>query len=239
MLESEKYIIRRVELDHRAIQDWNEYPFCIPSIAKLTILDLHQSATFLIGENGAGKSTLIEAIADLIGISTSGGSKNFQRDSQAHGPRLSEALRLVRGAKREDLGYFLRAETMFNVSVEAKEYWPGARLSEMSHGESFLWLAMNYFKSPGIYILDEPEAALSPQRQLAFLARIHQLTREGSQFIISTHSPILLAYPYSQIYQLDDQGISEAEYENTDPFTITQAVVTNRQKMMQDLLENQ
>lgn len=203
------------------VPDRRMYPFDIPAIAHLERLELHPEVTFFVGENGSGKSTLLEAIAIKAGFNAEGGTKNF---GSAHRPSESDLhryLRLARGARREQRGFFLRAETMFNVATEAEGYPGWERLHEMSHGESFLWVAMNRFGPRGLYILDEPEAALSPTRQLSFLCRMHQLVREGSQLVISTHSPILLAYPGARIVQLGPSGIEHVRYEDTEHYAVT------------------
>jgi predicted ATPase len=193
--------------------------------------------TFLVGENGSGKSTLIEAIAIKAGFNPEGGTKNFRVSNRPSESVLHQSLRLVRGTRRERGGFFLRAETMFNVFTEAEEYredgWED--LHEKSHGEAFLWVAMNRFHANGLYILDEPESALSPQRQLAFLGRVHQLVRGGGQFVISTHSPILMAYPEARIFSLDGDGIREVGYEDTEHYAVTKAFLQNPGRMLREI----
>lgn len=213
-----------LQLLRERVPDWNAYPFSIPAVAKLETLRFHPGVTFFVGENGSGKSTLIEAIAVRAGFNPEGGSKNFRSSLRPTESVLHEYVRLVR-ARREKSGFFLRAETMFNVSTEAEQYraYGWEDLHEKSHGEAFLWLAMNRFHGGALYILDEPESALSPQRQLALLARIHQLVSSGSQLIISTHSPILMAYPQARILLLDPTGIREVRYEDTEHYIVTRA----------------
>ncbi|HKU43048.1 MAG TPA: AAA family ATPase [Polyangiales bacterium] len=229
--------LRHIELRRDDIEDWSEYPFCIPAVAKLDRLELSPSVTFLVGENGSGKSTLVEAIAIKAGFNAEGGTKNFTTSQRPSESRLHEFLRLARGARREKSGFFLRAETMFNVSTEAEQYssygWDS--LHEKSHGEAFLWVVLNRFGSNGLYILDEPEAALSPQRQLALLGRLHQLVRSGSQFIISTHSPILMAFPDARILSLGVDGIEEVRYTDTEHYCITRAFLQNPTRMLDDI----
>ncbi len=229
--------LRYLELVHDRVPDWNVYPFSIPAIAQLERLEFGPAVTFLVGENGSGKSTLIEAIAILAGFNAEGGTKNF---SAAHRPSestLQNCVRLARGARHEKSGFFLRAETMFNVSTEAEQYriYGWAELHEMSHGEAFLWVAVNKFRDAGLFVLDEPEAALSPQRQLALLARIHQLVQAGSQLIISTHSPILLAYQNSTIFLLDHTGIHRTRYEDTEHYAVTKAFLQDPAGRIQKL----
>lgn len=213
-----------LELMRDKVTDFSVYPFSIPAVAKLERLKL-DPVTFFVGENGCGKSTLIEAIAIRAGFNPEGGTKNFNASQRPSESSLKDYVRLARGARRERSGFFLRAETMFNVSTEAEQYaaYGWAELHEMSHGEAFLWVAVNKFHEGGLFILDEPEAALSPQRQLALMIRMHQLAKAGSQLIISTHSPILLAYPGASIFLLDRDGIHRTRYEDTEHYAVTRA----------------
>ena len=233
--------LRYVELRRDKVADWDAYPFNIPAVAQLERLEFHPGVTFLIGENGCGKSTLIEAIAVAAGLNAEGGTKNYRAANRPTESDLIKAIRLVRGIRREKTAFFLRAETMFNVATEAEELRAlgGARLHEMSHGESFLWLALNEFQSNGLYILDEPEAALSPQRQLSFLVRMHQLVRARSQFVIATHSPILMAYPEARIIQLDGDGFKEMPFEETEHYTVTRSFLENPKRMFEQLLDGE
>ncbi|MBI3921177.1 MAG: AAA family ATPase [Armatimonadetes bacterium] len=230
-------ILRHIELIRDDVQNWKEYPFSIPAVTNLYRLEFHPEVTFLVGENGSGKSTLVEAIAIKSGFNAEGGSKNFTSSHRPSESRLHECLRIARGARREKSGFFLRAETMFNVSTEAEQYsvygWDA--LHDKSHGEAFLWVAMNRFHSNGLYILDEPESALSPQRQLALLGRMYQLVRGGSQFIVSTHSPILMAYPGARILLLDRDGISEIHYKDTEHYAVTRAFLQDPERMLKKL----
>jgi predicted ATPase len=227
-------ILRHIELVRAKVSDWAAYPFSIPAVATLDRLEFDPGVTIFVGENGSGKSTLVEAIAIKAGFNPEGGSKNFTARHRPSESNLHEHLRLARGARRERGGFFLRAETMFNVSTEAEGYraygWDD--LHQMSHGEAFLWVIMNRFAKGGLFILDEPEAALSPQRQLALLARMHELVSGGSQFIVSTHSPILLGYPGAKIYKLDRDGISGVQFEETEHYVVTRAFLMNPGKML-------
>jgi predicted ATPase len=222
---TQRSFLLHLELQREKVADWGAFPFNIPAIAQLGRLDLSAPVTFFVGENGSGKSTLIEAIAMRAGFGAAGGTKNFNVSHRVSESCLHEFLRIARGPRRESAGFFLRAETMFNVSTEAEQYasYGWANLHEMSHGEAFLWVAMHKFPNGGLFILDEPEAALSPQRQLALMLRIRQLIHTGSQFIISTHSPILLAYPEAIIYALDREGIHRTRYEDTEHYAVTRA----------------
>jgi len=220
------------------VENWKAYPFNIAAISQLDRLELHPRVTFFVGENGSGKSTLVEAIAIRAGFNPEGGTKNFRSSHRPSESSLQNYVRLARGARREQSGFFLRAETMFNVSTEAEQYaaYGWADLHEMSHGEAFLWVAKNKFRDGGLFILDEPEAALSPQRQLALLVRIHQLVQAGSQLVISTHSPILLAYPAATIFLLDRTGIHPTRYEDTEHYAITRAFLQDPAGRIRQLL---
>jgi predicted ATPase len=232
----ERFILH-LELVRDKVPNWDAYPFNIPAIAKLERLPFERPVTFLVGENGSGKSTLIETIAICAGFNPEGGTKNFGTALRPSESALHEFARLARRGRRERSGFFLRAETMFNVSTEAEQYraygWDD--LHAMSHGEAFLWIAMNKFINHGLYILDEPEAALSPQRQLSLLVRIQQLVKGGAQFVISTHSPILLAYPDAAIFHLDGDGIHPVRYRDTEHYAVTKAFLDNPERMLQRL----
>jgi predicted ATPase len=230
-------ILRHIELLRDKVPDWAAYPFSIPAVKSLERLEFHPAVTFFVGENGSGKSTLIEAIVIKAGYNPGGGTKNFRGSARPTESELHDYLRLARGARREKWGFFLRGETMFNVFTEAEVYnWEN--LHEKSHGEAFLWVALNKFREGGLYILDEPESALSPQRQLAFLCRMRQLVSAGSQFIISTHSPILMAYPEARIYLLDQEGIQDVRYEDTEHYAITKAFLQNPGRMLREMFRD-
>ncbi len=228
--------------------DPGRYPFNLPVVRNLEELTFHPKVTFLVGENGSGKSTLIEALAVAWGFNAEGGSKNFRFDTRSSHSSLHQFVRPVRSAKRARDGYFLRAESYFNVGtqIEALDGGPGGpsiigsyggvSLHEQSHGESFFALLEHRFGGSGLYILDEPEAALSPNRQLSFLARLHELVRDKSQFIIATHSPIILGYPDAWIYQTTPKGLERIEYEDSDHFQITRNFLNRRQTFLDVLL---
>ncbi|MEM7368088.1 MAG: AAA family ATPase [Bacteroidota bacterium] len=207
------------------------YPFTIPSIAQGLDIDLHSNVTFLVGENGSGKSTILEAVADQCGFNPSGGNRNHQYNFHRTESDLSNFVRLSWNPVKVTQGFFLRAETFFNFatyidrleegSPGAVDAYGGKSLHHQSHGESFLALFNNRFHK-GIYLLDEPEAALSPQRQLTFLTIVHKLESSGlAQFIIATHSPMLLTYPGATLLSLDEEGISETNYQDTEHFQLT------------------
>jgi len=225
------------------------YPFSIPAIGNLRELRFDQPVTFFIGENGSGKSTLLEAIAVALGLNPEGGSRNFNFSTRPSHSGLKDYLRLARSARRARDSFFLRAESYFNVAtaIEAMDREPafsppiinsygGTSLHEQSHGESFFALFMNRLGGDGFYIFDEPEAALSPTRQLAFLARMHELVRGGSQFLIATHSPILMAYPQAAIYLLADGPPHLVDYRDTEHFTVTRNFLNRTDRMLRVLL---
>ena len=175
----------------------------IEALRSLDALHFTKPVTFFVGENGSGKSTLLEAIAVAAGFNPEGGTRNYVFSTFDSHSELCGAIRLTKGFHRPRWGYFLRAESFYNVATKEMDYTdldhPSARLHEKSHGESFLAIAQENFQGDGIYLLDEPEAALSPQRQLTLLAEIYQCASEGAQFIIATHSPILLGMPDAEI----------------------------------------
>jgi predicted ATPase len=237
--------LKRITLRHENIPSYHEYPFSIPSIKSFDKLDLNRNVTFFVGENGSGKSTLLEAIADKCEFNTAGGNRNNSYAVHAADAALGDYVTLSWMPKVTN-GFFLRAESFYHFATHVDEtdmngykYYGGRSLHEQSHGESFLSLFLNRFKGNAIYLLDEPEAALSPQRQLAFLRIIHDLTVNGDcQFIIATHSPILLGYPDATILSFDDGGIEEVEYEMTDHYKITRYFLENRERFLKDILED-
>lgn len=231
--------LKHIELRRDTVPDFSVYPFSIPALMGLDTLTFNADVTFLVGENGSGKSTIIEAVAIKAGFNAEGGSKNFTGASRPSESSLHAHLRLARGVKREAGGFFLRAETMFNVSTEAEQYrrdgWED--LHEKSHGEAFLWVMKNRFPPRGLFLLDEPEAALSPQRLLVCMGEMHRLVRSGSQFIIATHSPILMAYPGAKIIVLSSDGPKETALEDTEHYIVTKAFLQNPMRMLSRIFE--
>ncbi len=236
--------LRSVVLRRDKVSTFEKYPFVVPAVRTLESLELHPQVTFFVGENGSGKSTLLEAIAIAAGFNPEGGSQNFRFAARASESDLHNALRLVRGARRPKSGFFMRAESFFNVATKVDELgvgraYGGKSLHEQSHGEAFLALVKNRFGQHGLYILDEPEAALSPQRQLAFLTAMDSLVRKGdSQMLIATHSPILLSYPHAWIYQLNEQGISRVSLEQTEHYSLTKDFLDHRDRYLRRLIED-
>jgi predicted ATPase len=234
-------------------EGWDDgvYPFNLPVVRKTDVLTFHPRVTFIVGENGSGKSTLIEALAMAWGFNAEGGSKNFGFTTRSSHSPLNKFVRPVRQAARPTDGYFLRAESYFNVATEIErmdedptagpriiDSHGGVSLHEQSHGESFFALFEHRFRGNGLYIMDEPEAALSPSRQLSFLSRMHQLVNARSQFIIATHSPIILGYPDAWIYQASPHGLDRVAYEDTEHYQVTRGFLTRPQTYLDVLLSD-
>jgi len=195
--------------------------------------------TFFVGENGTGKSTLLEAIAVAYGFNAEGGSKNFNFSTSSTHSDLYKYLTIARSSIAKD-GFFLRAESFYNFATNVDDLelfssYGGKSLHEQSHGESFLALVQNRFDGNGIYILDEPEAALSPSRLLTLMAEINILIKKNSQFIIATHSPILMAFPNSQIYQLTESNIKLVPYQQTEHYQLSKLFLDNPDQILRHL----
>lgn len=203
-------------------------------------LDFNCPITFFVGENGSGKSTLLEAIAVAHGFNPEGGTKNYAFSTHDTHSGLYEAIRISKGVRKEKWGYFLRAESFYNVATQEEEYadvsHPSAKYHEKSHGESFLALAQDNLQPNGLYLFDEPEAALSPQRQLTLLMEIYSCAKRGAQFLIVTHSPILLGIPDAEIYCFDDGSIHLCSYEETENYQVTEMFINNRKAILNRLL---
>lgn len=253
MALSPQYLVE-VRLHRESVASFEQYPFSLPVIRNLDSIKLHPGVTFFVGENGTGKSTLIEGIAVASGFNPEGGSRNFAFDTRASHSELHKFLRIVRGTRRPHDGFFLRAESFYNVASEIdrrdeeppppgvnarpiRDPYGGVSLHQQSHGESFMALLTQRFSSAGLYILDEPEAALSPSRQLAALVRIHELVKGGAQFLIATHSPILMAYPHAEILRLDRGTIAPVPYTDTDHFRTTRDFLVDHRRALAALLD--
>ena len=229
------------------------YPFKIPSIRSLLDLnlELHPKVTFFVGENGSGKSTLLEGVADKWGFALQSGNRSKTPGLRNYETSLAHALVISKGIGIRPMdGFFLRAESLYNFAteLEALEQEPfcasgyfsygGKSLHEQSHGESFFSIFMNRFDGHGLFMLDEPEAALSTKRQMSFLVRMHDLCEDSSQFIIATHSPILLAYPEAIIYEFGEEGIRQVDYKETEAYRLTKRFVNEPEQMIRRLLES-
>jgi predicted ATPase len=236
--------VRWIELDESGV-DLSRYPFSLPVVSGLRALGrltLDPAVTFLIGDNGTGKSTLVEAFAVAAGFNAEGGSTNFRFSTQSTESVLGQHLRLVRGVLKPRTGFFLRAESFYNVATEIErlgklEPYGGRSPHERSHGESFLDLVTHRFGREGLYVLDEPEAALSVHGCLALLTRIRDLAKAGSQFVIATHSPILLALPDARIYELDAGGIAPCAYDDLDTVRLTRGFLAAPERYLRAALE--
>jgi predicted ATPase len=226
--------------------EWNEiepnsYIRTIESLRDVEKIEFQSPVSLFVGENGTGKSTLLEAIAVAHGFNPEGGTKNYVFSTYDSHSELCDAIRIAKGYRKEKWGYFLRAESFYNVATQEEKYadiaHPSMQYHKKSHGESFLDLAQDNIKSNGLYLLDEPEAALSPQRQLTLLTQIYKCANDGAQFIIATHSPILLGIPNAQIFCFDNGKIHTCTYEETDSYKITEMFINNRKSLLQKLLD--
>jgi predicted ATPase len=242
-------MLRRITLLRDKVTDWDSYPFTVPVIRRLEELTLRSQVVCFAGENGSGKSTLLEAIAAHYGFGREGGTRSFGNNSTASNLSIEPLVKALRLAftVRTGAGFFLRAESFFNTAtwIDATDretrlpglsappissYYGGGSLHERSHGETFLTVIEHKMRRDGLFLLDEPEAALSPQRQLAFLVLMHETVKaqKDAQFIISTHSPLLLGYPGAQIVSFDDKELREITYEETAPWQIVRRFVNDR-----------
>ena len=230
---------------HSIFIDWtmigaDSYLRKIEALKDLKTLNFNSNVTFFVGENGSGKSTLLEAMAIASGFNPEGGTKNYSFSTYDSHSELYDAIRVVRGSRKARWGYFLRAESFYNVATMEERYADDGHESqkyhEKSHGESFLALAQNQLRPGGLYFFDEPEAALSPQRQLTLLTEIYNCADGGSQFIIATHSPILLGMPGAEILTFDNGLIHTCEYEDTESYQVTEMFINDRKRLLDRLL---
>lgn len=239
-------IIKKISLQRDKIKSFNKYPFNIDVVKNFEELNFDSQVTFFVGENGIGKSTFIEAIAVSLGLPAEGGTENFRYETKNTTSELSDYLR-VGTYNKPKMKFFLRAESFYNFSSEVERLVEedgfgslyssyGGNLHECSHGESFIRLVQNRFTDHGLYILDEPEAALSPQRQLSLLCLIDQLAKEGSQFIIATHSPILISYRNGKILDLNN-NFKEVEYKDTDIYSLYRMYLDEPEAMQHRLFD--
>ena len=227
--------------------DYTEHLPAIRFLQAKGFLDFSSPVTFFAGENGTGKSTLLEAIAVINGFNAEGGSRNYRFATEQTHSALWQVLQPIREQIATD-GYFLRAESFYNAasylaeldripaaSRKLTESYGGKSLHEQSHGESFLAYFQS-FDQQGLYIMDEPEAALSPQRQLTLFIQISKMAAAGSQFIIATHSPILLGIPDAEILSFDDGTVTACEYEETESYQVMEMFINNRERLIRGLL---
>lgn len=237
--------IREIRIDEHIPQ--TEYYADLPAVKQIIRkggIALSSPITFFVGENGIGKSTLIEAIAVAASFNPEGGTRNYRFSTADSHSTLHEHIHLVRGIDRHGDGYFLRAESFYNAAsyldtMDSRVLlsYGGKSLHQLSHGESLLALVENRFSPDGLFILDEPEAAISPMRMLRLMADIYGLAKRGAQFIISTHSPILITLPGAEIIQFSDKGLAHVAYQDTEHFQVTKAFLANPDRMLRILLE--
>jgi predicted ATPase len=242
-------VLKKLTLLRERVKDWETYPFSVPAIRGLNELPLRSRISFFAGENGTGKSTLLEAIAAHYGFGREGGNRNFRNDSTESNHSIDPLVKALRLSfdQKTGAGFFLRAESFFNTASHIDDLEPGGgpiinsyggrSLHARSHGETFFTLLDLKFRRNGLFLLDEPEAALSPQRQLSFLVLIHDVLREfkDAQFIISAHSPVLLAYPKAQILSFDDGKVHEIDYEQTGSFQVAHRFLNHREEFLEEL----
>lgn len=236
--------IKGVWIDWKRI-DEDSYLRAIPALQFTEELPFRKDVVFFNGENGTGKSTLLEGIAAAYGFNPEGGTKNYRFSTYDSHSELYQAIRLSKGVNIPAHGYFLKAESFYNVESKMEEYMRpedyekigGRSLHEQSHGEAFLSLIQGMFIGRGLYILDEPEAALSPQRQLTLLMEIDRLRKQRTQFIIASHSPILLGLPDAQIFRFEESGIKECGYKDTESYQVMEMFINHREYLLKKLLE--
>jgi len=247
-------MLKKIILRRERVQDWNSYPFCVPAIRNLEEVSFKSRVCFFAGENGTGKSTLLEAIAVHYGFGPEGGNRNLHSDSTTSNQSIDPLARSLHLAfsNRTGAGFFLRAESFFTVVSHMDELdqepsfappisasYGGRSLHTRSHGETFLTLLELKFRCNGQFLMDEPEAALSPQRQLSFMLLLHDILQRhnDAQFIISSHSPVLLGYPDAQILSFDDGQIHEITYEDTASTQIVRRFLNNREGFLDKLFK--
>lgn len=246
-------MLKKISLLRDRVLDWQSYPFSVAAVRDLNEIVFHSRICFFAGENGSGKSTLLEAIAAHYGFGREGGNRSFDNDSTESNHSIDPLVKALRLSfdVRTGHGFFLRAESFFNTashldaldkepaphSPPISAFYGGRSLHTRSHGETFYTLLDLKFRRNGLFLLDEPEAALSPQRQLSFLVLIHDVLKQykDAQFIISTHSPLLLAYPKAQIFSFDEGHVREVEYEQTGSFQVVHSFLENRERFMEEL----
>ncbi|MCT4632472.1 MAG: AAA family ATPase [Firmicutes bacterium] len=238
----DKYYIKHIRMDSCKDSTYISRLPVVKHLNSIEELSFENQVTFIVGENGSGKSTLLEAIAVKAGYNGEGGSKNFNFSTKETISNLESYITLARSSHEKD-GFFLRAESFYNVASQVDDLglnldgYGGKSLHEQSHGESFLSLISNRFRGNGLYLLDEPESALSPLRQLTLLAEINRLVKKNSQLIIATHSPILLAYPNAIIYQISEEGIEQVEYKESDNYILTKQFLDKPEDFIRHLFK--
>ncbi|HXM61498.1 MAG TPA: AAA family ATPase [Terriglobales bacterium] len=240
--------LRKVTVLPERVSNWDQYPFNIPAIATLREIAVRKPVLFFVGENGSGKSTLLEAIAIHYGFGREGGNRNLRAETTESVRAVEPLVKALRVAftKRTGAGFYLRAESFFNTATAidalgVSDGYGGRSLHEQSHGESFISLAESRFNREGFYVMDEPEAALSPQRQLSLMLILHDLVRNRRdvQVLIATHSPLLLAYPEAQILSFDEGTIHEITYRESAPYQLCSRFLADPDRYMHSLFEDE
>ena len=236
--------IRKVRFRDSVEIDEDAFPFTVPAVREIADIEFAPDVTFFVGENGSGKSTVLEAVAAVAGLNPEGGSKHLHFETRSTLSVLHEYLRIVRNPCREETSYPGDTTSAEDVASKLEELsgnafgaYGGTSPHEQSHGESFISLVTERFGPEGLYLMDEPEAALSPTGQLALLARIDDLVADDSQFIIATHSPILMAYPEATIYEFSEDGVETVAYEETEHFELYREFINHRERFFQHLFD--
>lgn len=233
--------IRSFSIDWDRLED-GSYVKEIPALNSLREFQFRKRITFFVGENGSGKSTLLEALAIAKGLNPEGGTRNYNFSTYDDYSTLKSAITFQSGMLKPKWSYFLRAESFYNVASEAaRNYNDDGCMTDFharSHGESFLEFILENDEK-GLYFMDEPEAALSPQRQLTLLLHLVKMAEKGSQFIIVTHSPILLGTPGADIVSFDEGELHRISYEETESYQVTKLFLENREVMLRQLLQEE
>jgi predicted ATPase len=234
-------LLQRAWVDSAAPQAGYPYDLAAVRALRHQPLAFHAQVTYLVGENGTGKSTLLEAMAVALGFNPEGGTRHLRFATRDTHSSLVDHIRLSKG-RRARRGYFVRAESFYNLAsavdqVQVSDFYGGTSLHDMSHGEAFLALAANHFRNDGLFLLDEPEAGLSPARQLSVLSLIHDAVQQGSQFVIATHSPFIMAYPQAWVYWLDSAGVRRLSYDDTEHVQITRDFLASPNRMLRHLFD--
>lgn len=248
MLDERTTFVKALKWKEENRKNLDLFPYCLPVMQQLETLTFHPNVTFIVGENGMGKSTLIETIATLYGFNPEGGTLNFNFSSYDSHVDMHDDFRLVKSAYRPKEHFFLRAESFYNVATEIErldeegmgqriiDSFGGKSLHEQSHGEAFFSLFNEKLGGNGLYIFDEPEAALSPLRQMSLMTRMNELVKQHSQFIIATHSPILMAYPHATIYEVSENGMKKTPYVETGHFQLLKQFYADPNRFVHHLL---